>query len=1054
MGTDDIYLRNIRANISYDQDNTEVDISESVINAKVDEIACSGNVLKMGEFCKNSIEFEYNPSLLENPSIFWNNKKLNVSLQYEYIYPSESTFPSSERYMYKTISLGKFYVNADDVETSNNGSTYVVTAYDIPKKMSDIYDTESSPIDSIEILHKIESDTGMIFANIGIIPSFKIESVPEGTTYAGMVAYIAGYEGYNARVNSSGKIEFYWYFDTNIDTSKLYTIKREVQYLNGFSIKETLASINAVMSGKADTESETGSSKYTAGSGEALTFDNPYITQDKVTEIYNRIKGFTYCIGDLKWRADQNIRAGDLVRVETKPGEYVLFPVMEYSMTLDGGLVGNSISYTYVVQNNVMGSTPSDKKLSNVYKNLTEAFKKQTGIIKMNEKAGFYRLLIDDETGFPYGWVIADSEEITETTKGWMWTQGGLMHSSDGFRTADKIAFTQDGQLSAEMISANSITLGNLNVDALNKIEGAYDHADSGDEKTLSSAKSYADTSSQNAVNAQTQDDIFNKLTNNGTVKGIVLQNGILYINADYITSGILNATLLRAGIIKSSKNDGNYWNLDTGEFAITGYATDSELSSCVSDAKSYASTQATNALNSAKSYSDTGDSNTLTSANETAQEKANAAESNAKTYSDNNVSALNNLLTQTEIFNRLTNDGQTQGIYLSNGKIYINMDYLVSNVIKGLSIFGSKITFGSEGGQYRVEAEYKEESSTWGDGSYHPKGVLFESFDSATGNMFVTDKFYVSQFTNRGKSMMLQCVKGAYSQLRSNSDDMTYHATIGTSTSDGYPTCIMSTYPSDVNEMKTILIGPDDISLSASLAGLYWSWTPDGAVHVLDGYKTDIYTIKFTDKNVFHCNPNNMIIKSLGNSVYIQSRNSTDSSDNAYMSLKSDGKVYIKGSSNGNTFINGYPAVRVNGSYHDIYFQWNGASLIATVDVTQVWSTSDRRLKDQIEKISDDYIDAIGSAEIKQFIFTDEIYDKSIKHFGVIAQDVREALESKGINPEEIAVNNHFDRDGEEYYGIDKEEFLMARIAYDEKKIKMLEERIEKLEKLILKES
>ena len=67
--------------------------------------------------------------------------------------------------------------------------------------MSDIYDTESSPTDSIEILHKIESDTGMVFANIDIISSFKIESVPEGTTYAGMVAYIAGYEGYNARVN-------------------------------------------------------------------------------------------------------------------------------------------------------------------------------------------------------------------------------------------------------------------------------------------------------------------------------------------------------------------------------------------------------------------------------------------------------------------------------------------------------------------------------------------------------------------------------------------------------------------------------------------------------------------------------------------------------------------------------------------------------------------------------------------------------------------------------------------------------------------------------------
>lgn len=189
-----------------------------------------------------------------------------------------------------------------------------------------------------------------------------------------------------------------------------------------------------------------------------------------------------------------------------------------------------------------------------------------------------------------------------------------------------------------------------------------------------------------------------------------------------------------------------------------------------------------------------------------------------------------------------------------------------------------------------------------------------------------------------------------------------------------------------------------------------------------------------------------NTFIKSIGNNLYLQARNSNDTDNNSYLYLQSDGKVFLKGSSNGNTFINGYPAVRVNGSYHDIFFQWNGASLIATVDVTQVWSTSDRRLKDQIDTINDDYIDAIGSAEIKQFIFTDEIYDKSIKHFGVIAQDVREALEAKGINPEEIAVNNHFDRDGEEYYGIDKEEFLMARIAYDEKKIKELKNEISDL--------
>lgn len=38
--------------------------------------------------------------------------------------------------------------------------------------------------------------------------------------------------------------------------------------------------------------------------------------------------------------------------------------------------------------------------------------------------------------------------------------------------------------------------------------------------------------------------------------------------------------------------------------------------------------------------------------------------------------------LTQQQIFNILTNNGQTQGIYLSNGKIYINGEYIKSNTI------------------------------------------------------------------------------------------------------------------------------------------------------------------------------------------------------------------------------------------------------------------------------------------------------------------------------------------------------------------------------------
>lgn len=457
--------------------------------------------------------------------------------------------------------------------------------------------------------------------------------------------------------------------------------------------------------------------------------------------------------------------------------------------------------------------------------------------------------------------------------------------------------------------------------------------------------------------------------------------------SADYILTGTLNAERIKSGIIQDLLGR-NYWNLDTGEFSLTGYPTDQELSDSIDGANNYTDQQAQGALDTAKNYADSASSNAV------------------------------NAQTQDFIFNKLTNNGQTQGIYLKDGKLYINADYLQSGTIKGITIEGVTITgstlqtaksleFVNQSG---YKTTLKNDFSLRGDGIddlwLRGNGGFYSNFDHAIS--FSTGDIGGG---SAGKSASLI--------LTPDAND---HA------------CIM------LQSRGNLLYMREDFQY------LQLTNYNDGSIYGRL-YINNSGNVWLTSKNQMVVSGNgNTFIKSIGNNLYLLARNSNDTDNNSYLYLQSDGKVFLKGSSNGNTFINGYPAVRVNGSYHDIYFQWNGASLIATVDATQVWSTSDRRLKDQIETINDDYIDAIGSAEIKQFIFTDEIYDKSIKHFGVIAQDVREALEAKGINPEEIAVNNHFDRDGEEYYGIDKEEFLMARIAYDEKVIKELKDEISDL--------
>ena len=123
-----------------------------------------------------------------------------------------------------------------------------------------------------------------------------------------------------------------------------------------------------------------------------------------------------------------------------------------------------------------------------------------------------------------------------------------------------------------------------------------------------------------------------------------------------------------------------NYWNLDTGEFSLSARSTiggstlGDHLSDTLGEAKTDAATKANSALSSAKTYADTGDSKTLASAKTFATSEA-----------ESHVNTLDKELTQLEIFNRLTNNGKTQGIYMKDGLLYINGTYLRTGVITGL---------------------------------------------------------------------------------------------------------------------------------------------------------------------------------------------------------------------------------------------------------------------------------------------------------------------------------------------------------------------------------
>lgn len=182
-------------------------------------------------------------------------------------------------------------------------------------------------------------------------------------------------------------------------------------------------------------------------------------------------------------------------------------------------------------------------------------------------------------------------------------------------------------------------------------------------------------------------------------------------IFADAIYTGLLSDAARR-----------NYWNLDTGEFSLSASTTIAGNKASELATTTAAQQLTSEAVSAAKKYADGIGSNTLASAKADATSKANDAEANAKkaastdatnkvnaaleaakkaaadgdtstleaakSYADNtatsHVDTFEKALTQQYIFNKLTNNGQLQGLYMAGGLLYVNATYLRSGIISG----------------------------------------------------------------------------------------------------------------------------------------------------------------------------------------------------------------------------------------------------------------------------------------------------------------------------------------------------------------------------------
>lgn len=188
--------------------------------------------------------------------------------------------------------------------------------------------------------------------------TYKVDSL-QGLTIIEAVSVLAAYCGKNAVMDKDGKLRLVWYTDAGLTISPS-------RFADPLEMDEEDTFINR-LDCTIDEEHSV-----SAGTGVGIYFSCPGMTQERITVLYNRIKGFAYRAAKLNWRmAQPDVEAGDLVRVMDNAGNAYVIPLMDYEFSCDGGFYGTVESKGKTEQEQDTGyKGPLQTKVDRTYSDL------------------------------------------------------------------------------------------------------------------------------------------------------------------------------------------------------------------------------------------------------------------------------------------------------------------------------------------------------------------------------------------------------------------------------------------------------------------------------------------------------------------------------------------------------------------------------------------------------------------------------------------------------------------------------------------------------------
>lgn len=213
--------------------------------------------------------------------------------------------------------------NIDDIEKTDY--TVKITAFDNMIKFESPYFSSLGDKPTLQqVVNELAAKTGVQFT--GTVPAYTVKKL-EGFSCREVLGYVASICGGNAVITRDGKFTIVTPKDINypIGTSNYFDYKREES-------KYKIGEISCQVGEKVLSKGSLGANSM------ELEFENPWVTDSILQNIYNKLNGFEYLGYSMKWQGDLSLDVGDIVTITDKKGVVRKHPILSQKFTYTGGL--------------------------------------------------------------------------------------------------------------------------------------------------------------------------------------------------------------------------------------------------------------------------------------------------------------------------------------------------------------------------------------------------------------------------------------------------------------------------------------------------------------------------------------------------------------------------------------------------------------------------------------------------------------------------------------------------------------------------------------------